>query len=225
MKRAALLAFSIATSVAASNARAHGDPPAPPALAPLPPLPLGPARSHDVQEEILLLQDRLLGRTAPPNPLHAGGASSETRADVISSEHMQLFEALQLRRSGMCATMLGDTLPVDTMGGMLTGPLLAWRVGAQFDRFGGYTVVGGGTYTLYRHTIVARDASPLLVDTAQSPFGFIGVGGDYRLRKGVLLAAEVSLGKLAFHAEGDQMVAPNPTDVVQSAVAALRFEY
>jgi hypothetical protein len=175
----------------------------------------GEARAHDLLDHDLL--DRFLGREPEKKVVVVDGE--------ITPEKVEVFSAMQLRTTGSSTLVSGESLPVDSQMGMLCGSLLAWRLGAQYRGLGAYGIVGGGTWTVYRHRVPTTGAGLLQVDSVRAGYGFVGVGGEWQLYRSLVLAAEVDLGGLALQSEDDVVMAPSPTRTVRSAVAGLRFTY
>jgi hypothetical protein len=165
------------------------------------------------------LIDRFLGRT----PQKAKRLVVDTRD--LGPEKVEVFSSMQLRSTGSSTQVSGDTLPVDGQMGVLCGSLLAVRVGAQYAGLGAYGIVGGGTWTVYRHRLPTNDRGIIEVDSIRAGYGFVGLGGEWQLYKTLVVAAEVDLGGLALATEDDVVMAPSPTRTVRSAVAGLRFAY
>ncbi|MGZ3420876.1 MAG: hypothetical protein ACXWUG_23855 [Polyangiales bacterium] len=166
-----------------------------------------------VRADAYELVDRFLGRPPPP------------RLPIADPARVQMFSAMQYRTTGSSTQLTGDILPVDNQMPMLCGSLLAWRLGAQLGRFGGYGIVGGGTWTVVRHRLPSNDRGQIGVDRVNAGYGFVGFGGEWEMYKSLVLAAELDLGGIALGQPGDVVMAPSPAKTVQSAVAALRFAY
>lgn len=176
----------------------------------------GQARARDLLDHDLL--DRFLGREPEKKPLIVVDAD-------IAPEKVEGFSSMQLRTTGSSTLVSGESLPVDSQMGMLCGSLLAWRVGARYKGVGAYGIVGGGTWTVYRHRLPTSGADLVQVDSVRAGYGFVGLGGEWQLYRSLVLAAEVDLGGLALQSEDDVVMAPSPTRTVRSAVAGLRFTY
>jgi hypothetical protein len=196
-----------------------------------------PTRPSPFQEGLLSLQTRLLGPTELPWSTGSRGATREERdrigpptprppgavVDALDGdEDLRAIRGVQVRRQWSCTRLVGDGLPVDAVTGTLPGALVAARLGLAARGLGAYALFGGGTFTVYEHA----PAGARIDATASSrPLGFLGLGGEVRLMRSVLLAGEVSYGRLLFVDASEVPVAPDPTRSVRTAVAALRFEY
>lgn len=157
----------------------------------------------------------------PPGP-------AVVRRDLVTrldDRTLRLFHGLQLRRSGAADHVIGPGLPVDLVTGVLPGRLLAFRLGAALGPVGAYGIVGGGTFTSYRHHAPQSDADPMLVTTGSSGFGFVGLGAELRLHRAVVVAAEVDWGRVAERRDHGRLVAPDPAETVSTAVCAVRIDY
>jgi hypothetical protein len=175
----------------------------------------GEARAHELLDHDLL--DRFLGREREKKVVVVDGEVMPEKVEVISS--------MQLRTTASSTLVSGESLPVDSQMGMLCGSLLAWRLGAHYRGLGAYGIVGGGTWTVFRHRLPTTGSGLVQVDTMRAGYGFVGVGGEWQLYKSIVLAAEVDLGGLALQSEDDVVMAPSPARTVRSAVAGLRFTY
>lgn len=135
------------------------------------------------------------------------------RIDVLPPRSpMELFHGLFVRQG---TSMLSV--------GLLPGKLLGWRLGAETHGITAYTVVGGGSFTAFRHEHGGREADPASITTRSMPYGFVGLGAELRLHRTVFAAAELDWGRLA---TGDRRVlAPDPGELVSTAVFALRIAY
>jgi hypothetical protein len=174
----------------------------------------------DLRSQWRDLHDRIIG----DDSLSLSREPPPARADV-ETDRIRLFTTMQLRSAGSSSRIVGDGLPVDAQMGALCGSILAWRVGAQLGRVGAYGVFGGGTWTVYRHILPTADGRPINVDTARAGYGFIGIGTEVQLHKGLVAAAEVDMGRVVVSTADDVVLAPSPDQTVKSAFAGLRFNY
>lgn len=192
---------------------------------------VAPVRASTVFDDTLQdVQTRLLNTHRPGMPLPVNSPRTidkvEYRARPPADEYgLRFFRDLQVRRSGSASYVVGSGLPVDAVTGSLPGTLLAVRFGAGLRGLGVYGVLGGGTFTTYRHLIPKRELEPVQVATESSPFAFFGFGLELRLYRSVVFAAEASWGNVIASHGPERVLAPAPTDTVRSAVAALRFQY
>lgn len=189
-----------------------------------------PARASTFDDYVQDLQARLTSTHRPgmPMPVNAPRTidKAEFRARPPADEYgLRFFRDLQVRRSGSASYLVGAGLPVDAVSGSLPGTLLGVRFGAALRSFGAYGVLGGGSFTTYRHLIPRTDYEPMQVATQSSPFAFFGIGLELRLYRSAVLAAEANWGNVIASRSSDVVLAPAPTDTVRSAVAALRFNY
>lgn len=176
------------------------------------------------------IQRKLLSVDRPGLPLPNNQPRLTDRSELLAplpneERRFRLFQDLQVRRGGSASQVVGSGLPVDMVSGVLPGTLLAMRVGGETDRFGAYFILGGGTFTTYRHAIPRRDVDPVLVDTRSTPFGFAGFGAELRIYRAMMLAGEVNWGNILDHRDGERLMAPDPGDTVRSAALALRVDY
>lgn len=194
-------------------------------------LAVAPARASTVFDDTIQdVQSRLLNSYRPGMPIPINSPRTidkvEYRARPPADEYgLRFFRDLQVRRSGSASYVVGNGLPVDAVTGSLPGTLLAVRFGAGLRGLGVYGVLGGGTFTTYRHLIPQRDFEPVQVATESSPFAFFGLGLELHLYRAVVFAAEANWGNVITTHGPDRVLAPAPTDTVRSAVAALRFQY
>ena len=191
---------------------------------------VAPARASTFDEAMQDLQGRLLSTNRPGLPMPINSPRTIDKVEVTArppaDEYgLRFFRDLQVRRSGSALYVVGNGLPVDAVSGSLPGTLLAMRFGAALRRLGVYGVLGGGTFTTYRHLIPRRDFEPVQVATESSPFAFFGVGLELHLYRSAVLATEANWGNVIASQSTDRILAPGPRDTVASAVAALRFEY
>jgi len=189
-----------------------------------------PARASTFDDTLIDMQARLMSVNRPglPMPVNAPRTidKAEFRARPPADQYgLRFFRDLQVRRSGSASYVVGEGLPVDSVTGSLPGTLLAVRFGAALRRFGAYGVLGGGTFTTYRHLIPRRDFEPVQVSAQSSPFAFFGIGLELHLYRSAVLAAEANWGNVIASHSSDVILAPAPTETVRSAVAALRFNY
>lgn len=135
-----------------------------------------------------------------------GRVVDDERREVPTEERpLSWFPGIQLRRGASADQVLGPSLPVDRVNGVLPGTILAMRLGLTGAVLGGYGICGGGTFTVYRETERG-------VLAASSAYGFVGVGAKLQLHRTTLLAAELDWGQLSI-------------GLVQTAVVAMRIAY
>jgi hypothetical protein len=191
---------------------------------------VAPARASTFDDTVADLQMRLLSVHRPGMPLPVNSPrtidKSEFRPRPPADEYgLRFFRDLQIRRSGSASYLVGNGLPVDAVTGSLPGTLLAVRFGAELRKLGIYGVLGGGSFTTFRHLIPRRDFEPVQVATESAPFAFFGIGLEFRLYRSAVLAAETNWGNVIATHSSERVLAPGPTDTVRSTVAALRFTY
>lgn len=191
-----------------------------------------PASASTFFEETLEgLEQRLIAVPRPGLPIPANAPRVVDRREILPAEpgererRFHLFRDLQVRRSGAASHLVGSGSPVDYVSGVLPGTLLAMRVGGEGGGLGVYGILGAGTFTTYRHAIPQRDADPLQVETASTPFAFLGFGAEVRLYRALMLAGEMSWGSVIARSDGQRVVLPVPGDTVRTAALALRVVY
>lgn len=189
------------------------------------------ARASFFEESMQEIQRKLTSVDRPGLALPNNEPRQGTRSEILPAaageeeRRLRLFQDLQVRRGGAAAQVVGSGLPIDMVSGVLPGTLLAMRVGGQTKSVGGYLIFGGGTFTTYRHAIPRRDVDPVIVNTHATPFGFIGIGTELHLYRGVLLGGEVNMGNILDRNGGERLIAPDPSDRVRSAAVTLRVDY
>ncbi|MBI2393134.1 MAG: hypothetical protein HYV09_26350 [Deltaproteobacteria bacterium] len=234
MRRAVVGSTFVAAVVVAASSRAH-DPYFGPSAYPGA-TPVGGSRVlvdavEDFEQRFVHADRPGVRGIEQPLARPSGRLPSTVRRDVFTrlDDHtLRLFHGLQVRRSGAADHVIGPGLPVDLVTGVLPGRLLALRLGAALGAVGAYAIVGGGTFTSYRHRAPQGDAEATVVTTGSSGFGFVGVGAEVRLPPSVgalVLAAEFDWGRVAERRGNGRLVAPDPAETVSTAVCALRVEY
>jgi hypothetical protein len=188
------------------------------------------ARASFFEETMQEVQRKLNSVDRPGMPLPNNEPRLTDRKELLApppgeERRFRLFQDLQVRRGGTASQVLGSGLPIDMVSGVLPGTLVGVRIGGETDHGAAYFIAGGGTFTTYRHAIPSRDVDPIIVDTRNTPFAFLGVGAELHLYRALYIAGEVNWGNILDRRDGQRIMAPDPRDTVRSTAVTLRINY